>query len=162
MSRWKISGHVAPPTTKKEARCLEGLFRFWRQRIPHLSVTPAPCLSELKSCLFWVGPKQEKAQQWVQVVRKLLHHSGHLTQQIQWCLKCQFQTAMLFRALFPGSTSGKELTCLRGRCKRHRFDPWVRKIPWRRAWQPTPVSLPGESHGQEEPGRLQTKELNTT
>ena len=27
-------------------------------------------------------------------------------------------------------------------------DPWVRKIPWRRAWQPTPVFLPGESHGQ--------------
>ena len=28
------------------------------------------------------------------------------------------------------------------------FDPWVRKIPWKRAWQPTPVFLPGESHGQ--------------
>ena len=28
------------------------------------------------------------------------------------------------------------------------FDPWVEKIPWRRAWQPTAVSLPGESHGQ--------------
>ena len=28
------------------------------------------------------------------------------------------------------------------------FDPWVRKIPWRRKWQPTPVLLPGESHGQ--------------
>ena len=28
------------------------------------------------------------------------------------------------------------------------FKPWVRKIPWRRAWQPTPVFLPGESHGQ--------------
>ena len=28
------------------------------------------------------------------------------------------------------------------------FDPWVRKILWRRAWQPTPVFLPGESHGQ--------------
>ena len=26
--------------------------------------------------------------------------------------------------------------------------PWVRKIPWRRAWQPTPVYLPGEFHGQ--------------
>ena len=26
--------------------------------------------------------------------------------------------------------------------------PWVRKIPWRRNWQPTPVFLPGESHGQ--------------
>ena len=33
------------------------------------------------------------------------------------------------------------------RCKRRRFDPWVRKIPWRRTWQPTPVFLPGESHG---------------
>ena len=31
---------------------------------------------------------------------------------------------------------------------RHRFYPWVRKIPWRRAWQPTPVFLPGEAHGQ--------------
>jgi len=28
------------------------------------------------------------------------------------------------------------------------FDPWVRKIPWRRKWQSTPVFLPGESHGQ--------------
>ena len=28
------------------------------------------------------------------------------------------------------------------------FNPWVRKIPWRRKWQPTPVFLPGESHGQ--------------
>ena len=32
--------------------------------------------------------------------------------------------------------------------RRHQFDAWVRKIPWRRAWQPTPVFLPGESHGQ--------------
>ena len=28
------------------------------------------------------------------------------------------------------------------------FDPWVGQIPWRRAWQVTPVFLPGESHGQ--------------
>ena len=28
------------------------------------------------------------------------------------------------------------------------FDPWVRKISWRRKWQPTPVFLPGKSHGQ--------------
>ena len=32
--------------------------------------------------------------------------------------------------------------------KRSRFDPWFGKIPWRRKWQPTPVFLPGESHGQ--------------
>ena len=32
--------------------------------------------------------------------------------------------------------------------KRHGFDPWVGKIPWRRTWQPTPVFLPGKSHGR--------------
>ena len=35
-----------------------------------------------------------------------------------------------------------------GRPKRPGFDPWVGKIPWRRKWQPTPVFLPGKSHGQ--------------
>ena len=35
------------------------------------------------------------------------------------------------------------------------FDPWVGKIPWRKAWQPTPVFLSGESPWTEEPGRLQ-------
>ena len=40
-----------------------------------------------------------------------------------------------------------------GRHKRCGFDPWVGKIPWRRAWQPTPVFLTGESFGQE-PGGL--------
>ena len=44
--------------------------------------------------------------------------------------------------------SSKESTCQSRRCKRRGFDPWVGKIPCRRAWQPTPVSLPGESHGQ--------------
>ena len=43
---------------------------------------------------------------------------------------------------------GKESTCQCRRCKRHGFDSWVGKIPWRRAWQPMPVFLPGESHGQ--------------
>ena len=47
----------------------------------------------------------------------------------------------------PG-TSGKEPACQCRRCKRREFDPWVRKIPWRRKWQPTPISLPGESYGQ--------------
>ena len=34
-----------------------------------------------------------------------------------------------------------------GNCRRHGFDPWVGKIPWKRAWQLTLVFLPGESHG---------------
>ena len=49
---------------------------------------------------------------------------------------------------FPTGSAGKEPTCWCRRCKRQEFDPWVRKIPWRRKWQPTPVFLPGKSHGQ--------------
>ena len=49
---------------------------------------------------------------------------------------------------FPSDASGKEPTCQCRRHKRCRFDPWVGTISWRRAWQPTPVFLPGESHGQ--------------
>ena len=45
---------------------------------------------------------------------------------------------------FPGGSDGKESTCKAGEL----FDPWVEKIPWQRKWQPTPVSLPGESHRQ--------------
>ena len=41
------------------------------------------------------------------------------------------------------SSDGKESAC-----KRPGFNPWVRKIPWRRNWQPTPVFLPGKFHGQ--------------
>ena len=55
---------------------------------------------------------------------------------------------------FSGGTSSKEPTCQRRRHKRSGFDPWVGEIPWRRAWQHTPVFLPGESHGHEEPGRV--------
>ena len=49
---------------------------------------------------------------------------------------------------FPGGASGKEIACQCRGYKRFRFNPWVWKIPWRRAWQPTPVFLPGEAHGR--------------
>ena len=49
---------------------------------------------------------------------------------------------------FPGGTSGKETASQCGRHWRPGFNPWVGKTPWRRAWQPIPVFMPGESHGQ--------------
>ena len=49
---------------------------------------------------------------------------------------------------FMGGASGKESTCQCRRHKRWGFNSWVRMIPWRRAWSPTPVFLPGETHGQ--------------
>ena len=61
--------------------------------------------------------------------------------------------------------SGKEPTCQFRRHKRCKFHPWVRKIPWRRKWQPTPVFLPGKPHGQKRLVGYSTrghKELETT
>ena len=49
---------------------------------------------------------------------------------------------------FPWWLSGKESACQCRRHKRCRFDPWVRNIPWKRKWQPSPLFLPGKSHGQ--------------
>ena len=45
---------------------------------------------------------------------------------------------------FPGGSDGKSICLQYGRPG---FDPWVRKIRWRRKWQPIPVLLPGKSHG---------------
>ena len=52
---------------------------------------------------------------------------------------------------FPGGASGKESPCQCRRHKRHRFDPWVQMMPWRRKWQLTPVFLPGKSQRQRSP-----------
>ena len=54
--------------------------------------------------------------------------------------------------------SSKETACQCGRHRRCVFDPRVGKIPWRRKWQPTPVFLPGKSHGQRS---LALQELDT-
>ena len=49
---------------------------------------------------------------------------------------------------FPGGAGGKELACQCRKRNRYGLSPWVGKIPGRRKWQPTPVFLLGESHGQ--------------
>ena len=49
---------------------------------------------------------------------------------------------------FPSGANGKEHCCHCWRGKRYRFDPWVRKIPWKRARQLIPVFMPGEFQGQ--------------
>ena len=54
---------------------------------------------------------------------------------------------------FPGGSDGKECACNAGNLG---SIPGLGMIPWKRAWQPTSVFLPGESPWIEEPGRLQT------
>ena len=65
------------------------------------------------------------------------------TERLNWT---ELNMEMYVYKYISGGTS-KGPTCQCRKCKRCRLDPWVLKIPWRRAWQPTPVLLPGESHG---------------
>ena len=58
-----------------------------------------------------------------------------------WCLLALTQG-------IPRWCFSEESACQCRRCKRSGFDPWVRKIPWRRKWQPTPAFLPRKSQGQ--------------
>ena len=60
--------------------------------------------------------------------------------------KIRFETRHFKHCGFPRWLSGKESTC---QCRRPWFDLWVRKIPWRRAWQPIPVFLPREFHSMD-------------
>ena len=62
------------------------------------------------------------------------------SQETNWgLLHCRW---ILYQLRYWGS-----LSCIYS-CRRQGFSPWLGKIPWRRVWQPTPVFLSGESHGQ--------------
>ena len=73
---------------------------------------------------------------------------------IIWFFFPMFLFAQVISCMCPFSWSVSPLflkdgiTCQYRRHRRHWFDPWVRKIPWRRKLQPTPVFFPGQSHGQ--------------
>ena len=62
--------------------------------------------------------------------------------------KCSLFFIQISLSQVSGGASGKEPTCQCRRRKRWGFRPSVGKIPWGWKWQPTPVFLPGESHGQ--------------
>ena len=83
---------------------------------------------------------------WVSVSFSLTVLSEHLPFPLPWppTLGYHFHSPISTRP-FPGGSDGKEIHL---QCGRPGLDPWVGKIPWRRAWQPTLVFLPGESHGR--------------
>ena len=60
---------------------------------------------------------------------------------------------VLVATLLPWWFSGIEPAY---QCRRHGFEHWAGKIPWRRAWQPTPVFLPGKFFGEEPEGPQST------
>ena len=70
-----------------------------------------------------------------------------------WC-SAFFMVQLSHPLGFPCGSAGKESACNEGDLG---LIPWVGKIPWRRAWQPTPVFLPGESPWTVGPGGLQSR-----
>ena len=77
-----------------------------------------------------LGKRERPCRVWRQEEPPTAFSGGH------WC-----------RGL-PGGAVSKESACQCRRHKRHVLDPWVRKIPWSRKWQLTPVFLPGKFHRQ--------------
>ena len=91
------------------------------------------------------------------ILHVLVHNMGFCTLYILQKVSLYYYVSSFIVIIKPQYTKGWELPrWLSGKdparqCRRHErrgFNPWVSKIPWRRAWQPTPVFLPGESHGQ--------------
>ena len=75
-----------------------------------------------------------------------LNHSEHMLW-ILTILTCSHNGIVCNPYGFPGDSVGKEPLPMQ-ETQGHGFNPWVRKIPWRRKWQPFPVFLPGKFHGQ--------------
>ena len=73
----------------------------------------------------------------------LVHHRA-LSRVLDYSVRFSLVIYFIHSSVYmSGASLGAQL-----QCRRPGFDPWVEKMPWRRAQQPTPVLSPGESHGQ--------------
>ena len=120
----------------EEKSCKDSDGRGYRQNGgPDYTVTsPQPTHTQCiqlwgRSCLFPLPLSSSQASPPCQATPSTYKHTH--TQYVHLC-----------RCMCLAGTSGKEPTCQCRRRKRRGFNPWVRKMPWRRAF------LPGESHGQ--------------
>ena len=94
---------------------------------------------------------QQKRSRFTDIENKLVVTSGVMEGEGQSRGREVRSTTIGYKRNYNGLPDGaisKEPARQCRRCKRRRFDPWVGEIPWRRKWQPPPVFLPGESHGQ--------------
>ena len=144
--------------------------QLWGSRIPHHPSAEALSVTAGSPVFFFLsGPTKRlhfspNLPRWQRPVTEFFGRSVSRSK-VQspvwhWWLFCLFPIVtmywnyMIYRGIvrwkqgFLGGASGKEPACQCRRLKRHGFDPWVKKFPWRRAWQPTPVFLSRESHGQ--------------
>ena len=114
-------------------RTLLSMPRFQIQYLVRELKSHNPCSMAKK------GEKKKKRIKWRDRIFFIhLSENPRTTERSLWTLSGRYHS-------HKGFSGGKEPSC---QCKRCGFSPWVGKIPWRRAWQPTPVFLLGEFHGQ--------------
>ena len=98
------------------------------------------------------GPDGSEEGRWGEVVRTQERRKARMTgtgAKSRKCRKDERSKRKKQNRTWATTLSRKETEQEEGRGrKRCRFDPWVGKIPRRMKWQPTPVLLPGKSHGQ--------------
>ena len=133
-----------------------------RHMEPHVQKSPILCsVVDLKGpCIFTLQWSLRIMEPFLLCVLQTRKGNLEMVQRF-WCtFLCSFavcvytfrltvlQEYLQLHEICPGWFSGKESACQCRRRRRCGFDPWVRTIPWRRKWQPTPVLLLGKSHGQ--------------
>ena len=89
------------------------------------------------------GLQEEQVNTRKQELRDAEQHTSDNPNEVTWAPPWTSQEVSTNE--LPWRYSGEKPTCY---LRRHRFHPWVRKIPWRRKWRPTPVSLPRKSRGE--------------
>ena len=99
---------------------------IWRSTLTPLSQSQPPASASKVSSMLQIHPKPDC--------------SLHLH-----CYAPSLSCPLLLTLGLPWWLSGKESAY---QCRRCGFDPWVRKTPWRRKWQPIPVFLTEKSYGQ--------------
>ena len=98
----------------------------------------------------WGYRSNLKQQMYQSLTRLLPQYEAFVSEGEESVDESRTQTGAVCQCVcgLPRRHGGKEPGCQCRRRRRHGFHPWVGRIPWRRAWQPTAVFLPGEPHGQ--------------
>ena len=131
--------------------CYMQIFDHAQSGLPTLQ----PCMYKKTSCWIWGALQLRGFSLSSRLVRPALKCVPAHQHMSQFCLDLTRTRSLYFKKGLwqllwwprgsPRWLHGKESTC---QWRRLRFNPWVGKIPWRRKWPPTPVFLPGKSHGQ--------------
>ena len=117
---------------------------------PHISLPPHPKFSGLLSFLSRLALETAHSISCYTLKSLYSHQTSnclHLPQEVR--AEFWHNLYVTWKCMgFPSGSAGKEPTSQCRTQRGRRFNPWVRKIPCWRKWQPAPVFLPGKSHGQ--------------